>query len=107
MSKPLRVRRLAPHEGQELQRIVRRGRGKAESSVIRWRRAVVVHASAGGNTVPVIAVLVSTSEDGTVALSVATRSERSKGLKASVPEATKGAVAHREYVRVDSAAGQS
>jgi transposase len=63
MSKPLRVRRLAPHEGQELQRIVRRGRGKAESSVIRWRRAVVVHASAGGNTVSVIAELVSTSED--------------------------------------------
>jgi transposase len=63
MSKPLRVRRLAPHEGQQLQRIVRRGKGKAESSVIRWRRAVVVHASAGGNTVPVIAELVSTSED--------------------------------------------
>ena len=63
MSKPLRVRRLTHHEGQQLQRIVRRGSGKSQSSVVRWRRAVVVHASAGGNTVPVIAGIVATSED--------------------------------------------
>ena len=31
--------------------------------VVKWRRAVVVHASAGGNTVPVIAELVATAED--------------------------------------------
>ena len=63
MSKPLRVRRLTHYEGQQLQRIVRRGSGKSQSSVVRWRRAVVVHASAGGNTVPVIAGIVATSED--------------------------------------------
>ena len=63
MSKLLRVRRLTHDEGQQLQRIVRRGSGKSKSSVVRWRRAVVVHASAGGNTVSVIAGLVATSED--------------------------------------------
>jgi len=63
MSKPLRVRRLTHHEGQQLQRIVRRGSGKSQASVVKWRRAVVVHASAGGNTVAVIAELVATSED--------------------------------------------
>lgn len=63
MSDPLFVRRLTPHEGRELQRIVRRGRPKAESSVVKWRRASVVLASAGGNRVPVIATLVATSDD--------------------------------------------
>ena len=63
MSEPLRVRRLTHHEGQQLQRIVRRGSGKSKASVVRWRRAVVVHGSAGGNTVPVIAELVATSGD--------------------------------------------
>ncbi|HUG74229.1 MAG TPA: hypothetical protein VMM81_00940, partial [Acidimicrobiia bacterium] len=63
MSEPVRVRRLTAHEGAQLQRIVRRGSGKSQSSVERWRRAVVVHASAGGNTVPTIARLVATSED--------------------------------------------
>ena len=63
MSTPVRVRRLSHHEGQQLQRIVRRGSGKSKASVVRWRRAVVVHASAGGNTVAVIAELVATSPD--------------------------------------------
>ena len=63
MSKPLRVRRLTDQEGRELQRIVRRGGGKTEGSVVRWRRASVVLASAGGNTVPVIARLAATSPD--------------------------------------------
>ena len=63
MSKPLRVRRLTDQEGRELQRIVRRGGGKTEGSVVRWRRASVVLASAGGNTVPVIARLAATSRD--------------------------------------------
>jgi transposase len=63
MSKPLRVRRLTHQEGQQLQRIVRRGGGDSEKSIVKWRRALVVHASAGGNTVPVIANLVATSED--------------------------------------------
>jgi len=63
MSKPLKVRRLTPHEGQQIQRIVRRGGGKTDKSHVKWRRALVVHASAGGNTVPVIARLAVTSED--------------------------------------------
>lgn len=63
MSKPLRVRRLTDREGRELQRIVRRGSGSSDGSVVRWRRALVVLASAGGNTVPAIARLASTSQD--------------------------------------------
>lgn len=59
----MRVRRLTHHEGQQIQRIVRRGGGKTDKSHVKWRRAMVVHASAGGNTVPVIAGLVLTSED--------------------------------------------
>ncbi|MCY4629783.1 MAG: IS630 family transposase [bacterium] len=63
MSKPLRVRRLTDREGQQLQRIVRRGGGGSGNSVVRWRRALVVLASAGGNSVAVIARLVATSPD--------------------------------------------
>ena len=63
MSKSVRVRRLTVEEGRQLQRIVRRGGSRSEQSIVKWRRAVVVHASAGGNTVPVIARLVATSED--------------------------------------------
>ncbi len=42
---------------------MRRGEGKGQTSVVRYRRALVVLASAGGNTVSVIARLVQTSED--------------------------------------------
>jgi len=63
MSVPIRVRRLTHQEGQQIQRIVRRGGGKTDKSHVKWRRALVVHASAGGNTVAVIAQLVATSED--------------------------------------------
>jgi len=63
MSEQLRVRRLTHQEGQQIQRIVRRGGGKTDKSHVKWRRALVVHASAGGNTVAVIARLVATSED--------------------------------------------
>src|SRR3954451_14273940 len=56
---PVRVRRLSDQEGQQLLRITRRGTG----SPIRLRRAMVVLASAGGNTVPAIARLVSADED--------------------------------------------
>ncbi|MGN9804880.1 hypothetical protein [Micromonospora sp. L32] len=45
---PVRVRRLTDQEGQQLLRITRRGTG----SPIRSRRAMIVLASAGGNTVP-------------------------------------------------------
>ena len=63
MTQPLRVRRLTDEEGRQIQRIVRRGGGGTDKSIVKWRRALVVQASAGGNTVPVIARLVSTSED--------------------------------------------
>ncbi|MGH9267974.1 MAG: helix-turn-helix domain-containing protein [Acidimicrobiales bacterium] len=59
----MKVRRLDDDEGRQLQRIVRRGGGKAQVSVVRYRRAMVVLASAGGNTVEVIARLVQTSPD--------------------------------------------
>jgi transposase len=63
MPDPVKVRRLTDHEGRQLQQIVRRGGGKSKASVVRWRRAMVVMASASGNTVPAIARLVATSED--------------------------------------------
>src|SRR3954449_2520107 len=55
----VRVRRLSDQEDQQLLRITRRGTGSA----IRLRRAMVVLASAGGNSVPVIARLVQADED--------------------------------------------
>jgi len=63
MAEPVKVRRLTDEEGRRLQRLVRRGEGKGKASVVRYRRALVILASAGGNRVPVIARLVQTSED--------------------------------------------
>jgi transposase len=62
MAERVRVRRLNDAEGRELQRIVRRG-GKSDRSIVKWRRAMVVLASAGGNDVAAIARLVQTSPD--------------------------------------------
>jgi transposase len=59
MAEPVRARRLTDQEGQRLQKIVRRGTG----SPIRLRRAMVIMASASGNTVPAIARLVQGDED--------------------------------------------
>lgn len=59
MAEPVRVRRLTDQEGQRLQRIVRRG----STSSVRYRRAMMLLASAGGNRVPVIAQLVQADED--------------------------------------------
>ncbi|MFE0379097.1 IS630 family transposase [Streptomyces inhibens] len=59
MAEPVRVRRLTDQEGQRLQRIVRRG----STSTVRYRRAMMLLASAGGNRVPVIAQLVQADED--------------------------------------------
>ncbi|MEU4782943.1 helix-turn-helix domain-containing protein, partial [Micromonospora sp. NPDC023633] len=59
MAEPVRVRRLSDQEGQQLLRITCRGNGSA----VRLRRAMVVLASAGGNTVPAIARLVQADED--------------------------------------------
>jgi transposase len=63
MSQPLRVRRLTDQEGQQIQRIVRRGGGDKVKSIVKWRRSMVILASAGGNSVEVIANLVQTSPD--------------------------------------------
>ena len=62
MSERARVRRLNDEEGRLLQQIVRRG-GKSDRSIVKWRRAMVVLASAGGNDVAAIARLVQTSPD--------------------------------------------
>jgi hypothetical protein len=59
MAEPVRARRLSDDEGRRLQQIVRRGTG----SPIRLRRAMVIMASASGNTVPAIARLVQGDED--------------------------------------------
>src|SRR3954462_15829006 len=52
MAERVKVRRLSDEEGQRLLRIVRRGEPKATKSVIRYRRAMVVLASASGDPVP-------------------------------------------------------
>ncbi|MFD3553519.1 IS630 family transposase [Streptomyces goshikiensis] len=59
MAEPVRVRRLTDQEGQRLQQIVRRG----STSSVRYRRAMMLLASAGGNGVTVIAQLVQADED--------------------------------------------
>ncbi|WP_308378109.1 IS630 family transposase [Streptomyces sp. ISL-98] len=59
MAPPVKVRRLIDQEGQKLQQIVRRG----STSTVRYRRAMMLLASAGGNRVPVIAQLVQADED--------------------------------------------
>ncbi|MDP9332161.1 MAG: IS630 family transposase [Actinomycetota bacterium] len=63
MAERVRVRRLTDEEGRQLQRTVRRGGGRTDKSIVKWRRAMVVLASAGGNDVAVIARLVQTSPD--------------------------------------------
>lgn len=63
MVERVRVRRLSDEEGAQLLKIVRRGEPRAAASVIRFRRATVVLASAGGNSVAVIARLVAADED--------------------------------------------
>jgi Winged helix-turn helix len=62
MAERARVRRLNDEEGKALQRIVRRG-GESDRSVVKWRQAMVVLPSAGGNDVAAIARLVQTSPD--------------------------------------------
>jgi transposase len=63
MAELVKVRRLSDEEGQRLLQIVRRGEPKMTKTVIRYRRAMVVLASASGNTVPAIARLVAADED--------------------------------------------
>ena len=54
-----KARRLTDQEGQGLQQVVRRG----STSTVRYRRAMTILASAGGNRAPVIAQLVQADED--------------------------------------------
>src|SRR5881409_3603373 len=63
MAERVKVRRLSDEEGQRLLQIVRRGEPKMTKSVIRYRRAMVVLASASGNSVSAIARLVAADED--------------------------------------------
>lgn len=59
MAEPGCVRRVTDQEGQKLQQIVRRG----STSTVRYRRTMMLPASAGGNRVPVIAQFVQAHED--------------------------------------------
>ena len=62
MATPVKVRRLSDEEGRQLQRIVRRGGGRTDKSIVKWRRALVVlRPLAGGNDVAAIARLVQSS----------------------------------------------
>ncbi|MGI5137084.1 MULTISPECIES: helix-turn-helix domain-containing protein [unclassified Streptomyces] len=56
---PSRLRRLTDQEGQKLQPIVRQG----STISVRYRRAMMLPASAGGNRVPMITKLVQADED--------------------------------------------
>jgi transposase len=59
MAQPVRARRLSDQEGQTLLRIVRRGR----HDTVRYRRALIIMASASGTPVPAIARLIAGHED--------------------------------------------
>src|SRR6266540_4248879 len=59
MSRPVRARRLTTDEGQHLLRLVRRGRHDS----VRYRRALIIMASASGTGVPAIARLVAAHPD--------------------------------------------
>lgn len=59
MATRVKARRPAPEEGRTLQRIVRRGKHGS----IRARRAMIIMASASGNTIQAIARLVQADED--------------------------------------------
>ena len=63
MAERVKVSRRSQAEGERLLRIVRRGESKQGGNAIRWRRATMILASAGGNTVPVIARLGAADED--------------------------------------------
>ena len=83
MATPVKVRRLSDEEGRQLQRIVRRGGGGTDKSIVKWRRALVVLASAGGNDVVAIARLVQTSPDRVREM---IHSFNDKGLRALDPQ---------------------
>jgi Winged helix-turn helix len=59
VAEPVRARRLSDREGQTLLRIVRRG----SQNTVRYRRALIIMASASGTPVPAIARLVAGHAD--------------------------------------------
>ncbi|WSG85003.1 hypothetical protein OIE76_36560 [Streptomyces sp. NBC_01727] len=59
MAEPVRVRRPTDQEHQRLQQIVRRG----STTSVRYRRAMMLLASAGGNRVPVMVRLAAADVD--------------------------------------------
>jgi transposase len=59
MSKPVTARRLTQDKGRYLLRLVRRGR----HAIVRYRRALIIMASASGTGVPAIARLVAADPD--------------------------------------------
>ena len=63
VAQPVKVRQLSNEERRILQRLVRRGEGQRKTSIVRYRRALVILASADGNPVLVIAQLVQSSPD--------------------------------------------
>lgn len=62
MAEPVRMRRPTDQEGQKLRQFVRRG---SSTHAVRYWRAMMLPASAGGNRVSVIAQLVQ-ADEGTV-----------------------------------------
>src|SRR3954453_21386521 len=90
MAERVRVRRLNDAEGRELQRIVRRG-GKSDRSIVKWRRAMVVLASAGGNDVATIARLVQTPRDGVREM---THRFNDRGMRSLAPQGGGGRPRH-------------
>ena len=93
MAERVRVRRLNDAEGRQLQQIARRG-GKTDRSIVKWRRAMVVLAPAGGNNVATIARLVQTSPDRTMSGRVGrprliTTSDRALIVKTATTRPTK------------------
>lgn len=59
VAEPVRVRRLTNQEGQRLQQ----DRAPGSTSSVRYRHAIMLLASAGGNRVPVIGQVVQADED--------------------------------------------
>ena len=83
MSIPVRARRLSPEEGQRLLRLVRRGTHDS----VRYRRALIIMASASGTPVPAIARLVAADPD---TVRDVVHSFNDRGLTALEPHWAKG-----------------
>ncbi|MGW5688400.1 hypothetical protein [Nonomuraea sp. NPDC003754] len=99
MAEPVRARRLSDHEGQTLQRLVRRGRHDS----VRVRRALMVMASAGGTPVTAIAQLVAADARETLGRS---RCPASRSTGGNTPITTFAAPEKRLTTESRAPAGQ-